>query len=401
MSYIGAEMTRRDKFALTPGSIGPLVGLALAVSALGLAACGDYIEGPPPAPYEPVEVVLEEDAGAPTPAPPAGETPRRDAGPATDGGAPSDAAVVERAIPAPLTGGHLYYSFGGEVHRIAARAGAAPENVSRALGKLGGPGTDTRITASRDSRWMLFTSDRFGGCSSECLVMAPSDLSWVDVVRPGGRAFTPQGVAAIRPVTGDLIVYAASGGPHQVDVFATRKVSGRWSEPVLLSRGSSYPYNNMPALTLDGTRVTFDCGQNMYPETGDNDACEVGIDGTGFRRVAFASMLPNARQSHVQNPHEGTDGLYFEAAWPVAGRAVAPEIIWRLPKGASVPVPAAPSDNAVSPCPLPDGRYAALWLAGPRNSRGDHELAVFGSGMSPIVLTPGVDVTDVGLGCAD
>lgn len=249
---------------------------------------------------------------------------------------------------------------------------------------------------------MLLTSGRFGGVTVESLILVPSDLSRVEVVRPGGQAVTPQGVAAISPGAGDLIVYAASSGPHVVDVFATRRSRGRWSEPVLLTGASTYPYNNMPALTLDGNRVTFDCGQNAYPETGNNDGCQVNVDGTGFRRLVTSTTLPNARQSYVQNPREGADGIYFEAAWPVPGRAVPPEIIWMLPKGGGVPVPVQPSDNAVSPCGLPDGRYAVLWLAGPGNTRGDHELAIHTRGApAPIVLTPGVDVTDIGIGCGD
>jgi len=363
------------------------------------AACGDYIEPAPLKPADPVEVVLDEDAEAPrTPDRDASGEPRREP-PRQDAGAGTDGAVVEYPVPPALTGGHLYYSFGGDVFRVAASRGARPENVSRALDKLGVAGEDVRLTASADSRWMLLTSSRFGCGGNDCLVLVPSDLSRVEVVRPEGRAFTPEGVATIVSGAGDLIVYAASSGPHAVDIFSTRKVAGRWLAPKLLTGASTYPYNNMPALSYDGQRVTFDCGQNPYPETGNNDACEVALEGTGFRRVASSTLLANARQSHVQNPHEGRDGLYFEAAWPVAGRAVAPEIIWMLPRGSSVPVPKQPSDNAVAPCPLPDGRYAALWLAGPGNTNGAHELAVFGDGATPIVLTPGVDVTDVGIGC--
>lgn len=377
-----------------------LLGTLVAGLSGAFAACGDYIEPPPLKPVERIDVVIDEDAEAPrAPSPSTSGEPAREPRRA-DGGAVADASVGEFPIAPALTGGHLYYSFEGSVFRVATTRGAVPENISRALDKLGNRGDDLRITASSDSRWMLLTSSRFGGASSDTLVLVPSDLSRVELIRPEGSPFTPQGVATIVPGAGDLVVYAASTGPHAVDLFSTRRVSGRWLAPKLLTSASTYPYNNMPALTHDGTRVTFDCGQNPYPESGNNDACEVALDGTGFRRIVTSSLLPNARQTHVQNPHEGRDGLYFEAAWPVAGRQVAPEIIWMLPRGSSVPVPKAPSDNAVAPCTLPDGRYAALWLAGPGNTRGDHELTIFG-GSSPIVLTPGIDVTDIGIGCGD
>lgn len=381
---------------------GALCGLAVVY-----AACADYIEPPLPEKADPVIAVLEEDA-APLhlATPEAGGEPVRDGG----GKLPPDPSEADAGpappIPPPLTGGHVYYTFDQHVWRIAAAAGARPENISTALDKFGTPGNDVRLTSSNDSRWMLLTSARFGCGFTACLVLVPSDLSRVEVVRPGGKVFEPQGVAAIKAVTGDLIVYPATGGPHLVDLFATRRRGGGWAAPVLLTAASTYPYNNMPALTFDGTKVTFDCGQNPSPETGNNDACEVNVDGTGYRRILGTNALPNSRQTYVQNPHVGLDGLLFEAAWQVDSGdpevVLRPEIIWRLPNDGGRPVPNQVFDNAVSPCTLPDGRYAMLWLGGPGNDMGDHELAVANrAATSAIVLTPGVDVTDIGIGCGD
>lgn len=398
-------MTRRPQLIASSWLSTPLLAVSLVTLTGTYAACTDYIEAPRITPAEPTVVVIDEDAEAP-------RLPSRDAGgePARhDSGRPSADGSVDGAttgpvypVPPALTGGHLYYTFDHKVFRVAAQRGALSENVSDALTRFGSPGDDARITASRDSRWMLVSSSRFDGGTNDSLVLVPSDLSRVEVIRPGGRAVTPEGVAAIAAGAGDLVVYASTGGPHMVDIFATRRQNGLWSDPQLLTGASTYPYNNMPALTLDGTRVTFDCGQNPYPETGANDACEVAVDAKGFRRRVTPSMVANPRQTYVQNPHEGADGLYFEAAWPIPGRDVAPEIIWMLPTAGGPPMPVLPSDNAVSPCALPDGRYAALWLAGPANTRGDHELAVFdrAAGTS-IVLTPGRDVTDIGIGCGD
>jgi hypothetical protein len=49
-----------------------------------------------------------------------------------------------------------------------------------------------------------------------------------------------------------------------------------------------------------------------------------------------------------------------------------------------------------------DGRFGLLWLAGPSNPDGFHELALVAQDGTLIsVLTPGVDVTDIGIGCSD
>ena len=72
-------------------------------------------------------------------------------------------------------------------------------------------------------------------------------------------------------------------------------------------------------------------------------------------------------------------------------------------EGGSVPEPiGANFTNAVSPCGLRDGRFGLLWLDGPDNRAGLHELTlVAADGTLIAVLTPGIDVLDVGIGCAD
>lgn len=370
-------------------------------------ACTDYLEPPRLEPTPPVLAVIDEDAESPRLASPeAGGEPARDGG----GRLVTDASIEAGPtypVPPPLTGGHVYYTRETHVYRIDATPGAVPVSVSERLDAFGEAGDDQRLTASLDGRWMLVDSARFGCGTTACLVLVPNDFSHVEVVRPGGRVFTPEGVSAISSGAGDLIVYPASNGPHLVDLFATRRRgTGVYSDAVLLTGASTYPYNNMPAITFNGTKVSFDCGQNPFPETGNNDACEVNVDGTGFRRLVSATTLPNPRQTHVQNPHWGLDGLLFEAAWPVDSGdpeiVLRPEIIWRLPSDGGLPVPHQVFDNSVSPCALPDGRYAFLWLAGPGNVRGDHELSIANrEATSAFVLTPRVEITDVGLGCSD
>lgn len=305
--------------------------------------------------------------------------------------------LVACAKGAPSTndgGGHLTWTEGDHVYRVAAEDGAEPEDVSRLLG---GGGRDRLLTQSRNGAWLTMSAERFD-CSGECLVRLSWDLTQGEAVKAGGADVYVQGTSAITD-DGETIVFPGQDGPHEVDLYATTRVDGAWGAPVLLTADSSYAYNNMPALTEDGAAVVFDCGREPYPESGGNDACRVGLDGAGWERLIGPDALPDPRNDYVQNPHEGPAGLLFESSWPIDGDN--PETIWLLPEGEGTPVPfSARYQNAVSPCPLPDGRVAMLWLGG--NDGGRHELVVAeADGSSEIVLTPGVDVADIGIGCGE
>lgn len=316
-----------------------------------------------------------------------------------DGGGFADAGPRGDAGPLPTVTGHAYYAVGDRAYRIAVAAGAAPFDVSAAL-DAHGPGTRDRwITASPDGTWLVLAADR-GGCGGECLVRVPGDLSRVEAVMPDGVELYPEGTPAITQ-GGDRIVFSSRDGPHETDLWITTLSGTTWSTPVLLTAAATRPYNNMPALDRDGTRAYFDCGQEPYPEGGNNDACSVGLDGSGFAIVTSAAALPDARQTHVQNPHPHPDGVLFEAAWPIGEES--PETIWLLPTGGGAPQPIGRTfGNAVSPCALADGRFLFLWLARPGNDDGKHELALAArDGTILHALTPGVDVADIGLGCSD
>jgi hypothetical protein len=314
-----------------------------------------------------------------------------------------DGAIVDPPPPPPPLptsgGGHFYYTLGNRILRIAAKQGAQAENISLALDRVSRGSRDRYPAASLDGAWLVFAASRFG-CQSECLVRVTRDLSSGEAVKPGGEEIYPEGMSAITS-NGDLIVFPATGGPHRMDLWVTRRQGNGWSAKQLLTAASPYPYNNMAALTFDGQRVTFDCGQVAYPEGGINDACEVGVTGSGFKKLVGRDALPNPRQNHVQNPHEGLDGLLFEAAWPVG--QTSPEIVWLLPKAGGAPTAIAKSfNNSVAPCPLPDGRFGILWLESPNNPQGKHELTVVErDGSKGTVLTPGIDVVDDGVGCSD
>jgi hypothetical protein len=201
--------------------------------------------------------------------------------------------------------------------------------------------------------------------------------------------------------TGTKIVFSTNGGPNAVDLYLTTYDGAAWSEPVLLTGESTYAYNNMPAMDAAGTRVTFDCGANPYPEDGANDACEVALDGTGFRKLVGPDALPGARYDKVQFPHYAPDGLLFEASFPVNDDT--PEIVWLLPLGGGEPQPIGQNfPNSVSPCALPDGRFVLLWLGREGNDEGKHELTLVArDGTLITTLTPDVDVADIGIGCGE
>ncbi len=301
----------------------------------------------------------------------------------------------------PTTGikGHFYYTYDDEVFRIEASSGAVAQNISEALAKLSEGSRDRRINASTDGTHMTISTDRFG-CEAECLALIPKSLASGELVKPGGEDAYTEGIAAVSN-NGELIIYPAQGGPHRVDLFATRKQGSGWSAPILLTSASNYSYNNMPSLSLDGSRIAFDCGAEPYPEAGSNDACEVKADGTGFRKIVSPSALSNPRNSYVQNPHEGVDGLLFESSWPIGDDH--PETIWLLPATGGSPKPIGTAfPNAVSPCALSDGRFGMLWLGRSGNATGAHELVVAErDGSSAITLTPNLDVNDIGIGCSD
>ena len=300
--------------------------------------------------------------------------------------------------PATADGVVITWTQGGRIWRSAAD-GQPAEDLTAALDLSTGSspaGEDRWVAPSPGGAWLAFSGTRFG-CAGECLLRVSADLSEGEAVLPGGVEVSLRGMPAIS-ADGLSVVYAAGDGPHEVDLWRTDRTAAGWSAPVLLTADSSFAHNNMPALSADGLRLSYDCGANPYPEDGDNDACVVNLDGTGWQRLVGPDALPDARYPFVQNPHEGPAGLFFEGSWPVNGDA--PETIWTLPTGATTPVQfSARYANAVAPCPLPDGRVAMLWLGG--NDAGVHELIVAAAdGQSELVLTPGLDVADIGVGCA-
>ena len=279
----------------------------------------------------------------------------------------------------------------GRLYRVAARAGATPEDLSAPLDARSPGGRDAWVDTSSDGNQLVLGTERFDPeCIGwPCLAVAPADLFAAELVRVGGVVVHPVGPGAI---DGDTVVVPLGDGPHETDLWAIRRQGDGWDEPQLLTGESPFAYHAEPALSVDGSLVAFECGDRPYGEIG-TSLCEVGSNGSGFR-VALkptdaSSGLPT--DAALRQPAFAPDGaLVFEATWDSG--------IWRLPVAGSPERLLLGGDNDGSPCVLPDGRIASLWLGRP-GSEGLHELKVSAlDGSEHANLVPGVDVEHLGCG---
>lgn len=288
------------------------------------------------------------------------------------------------------------YTFGGEVFAVDVDADpAAARNVSAALPRTT-PAADRWLVPSVGGAFFALSSDTDG--NGEVLVVVDKDVTVVDVVAAGGAPVFLEGMPAVRD-DGAAVFFAASGGPHALDLWRSdRDDSGAWSAPVLLTASSAQPFNNQPSLTRDEARLLFNCGQNRDPETGDNSACAVDVDGGAVDVVAAPDDLAAGRNSFVNFARDAGDGrIVFEGSWP-QDDGEPPETLWQK-SGAGAPTPAVARtfDNTVSPCVLADASIVALWL-GRGGSDGAHELTHIRSDGSFTTLAA-IDVDDIGIGC--
>jgi hypothetical protein len=314
---------------------------------------------------------------------------------------PGALATKPASIPAAASdeGGHLTYSLSnGRVYRIAAQQGATQEDVSLSLDGLASGSEDGLLNISPNGAWLVLTTDRFDPeCVGwSCLVIVPGDLSAGEVIRAGGQVVHPEGFSAVAS-DGNLIVYPGGDGPHGLDLWAVTRSGTGWSAPLLLTGDSPYAYNDLPAVSTDGSSVVFDCGDEPYGAQG-TAICEVASDGTRFRVLLTPAGSPAGfpDTGALHHPDYAPDGsIVFESDWDG-------EQIWRLPAGAAEPIRiTAEFGNDNSPCVLPDGRIASLWLDRPGGA-GEHEIKVMSAdGSSDIMLLADVDVFDVGLGCGE
>jgi hypothetical protein len=168
----------------------------------------------------------------------------------------------------------------------------------------------------------------------------------------------------------------------------TQRSGQEWSTPVLLSATSPYDWNGNPAISDDGSSVLFECGLQPYVDKG---VCEVSVAGDGFRVV-----VPALESYGTWSPDFAPDGsIVYELETAAEG-----ETVQRIPAGGG---PSALVNGAFrndnSPCVLPDGRIASLWL-GREGGQGFHELKIMNAdGSGYFMLRQDLDILDIGLGC--
>jgi hypothetical protein len=381
LSRFGGRRSRRLGVAAT--------GLALALPLF--VACSSDDPAAPPFTTRTLEdgaVVAEDGAVVPSPLED-GAVPVEPGGDAGgDGGTkpPGDAQVP------PVSGaGRVLYRYGGGYKLIEARAGAVPFDVLPKLASVS-PGSDARMNMGADGSLVSETT-RFG-CSTPCLAVYSPTLSAGEKVLPGGAA-----VREMRDVTpsvagGGTIIVHGGRGSHSTDLYVTRKTGGAWSASKLLTSASPYANNFKPQISPDGLKVVFDCGSDPYGSSGTN-ICEVNLDATGFRKVIGPDGGPGGG-ANTHSPSYDRDGsIVFEGEWTR-------EQVWRI-RGTGAPTRVNGTyGNDNTPCLLPNGKIASLWLDRSGNPSGAHELKLMnGDGTGMVMLVTGVDIVDTGLGCGN
>lgn len=292
----------------------------------------------------------------------------------------------------PADAGYVTYGDGTAVFRIAARPGAVPEDVSALVGAAGGA-PERRLNLSPGGATYVFETGDLGCASGSCVAVAPvGDPAAAALIAPGGAQVDgAEGRSAVDDA-GALVVFAASGGPHERDLFATRRAGGAWTSPQLLTAASPHAWNDTPSLSADASHLVFDCGPTANAGAG-GSICEVGVDGNELAVVVGPADAPAAVVSAgpVHHAAYAGDDLVFEADWDG-------ERVWRLGAGGPRVVAAVANDN--SPCALADGRIASLYLGRPGNPGGWHELKLMAAdGRELAMLVVGRDLVDEGLGC--
>lgn len=289
--------------------------------------------------------------------------------------------------------GHVTFASGDAVFRIEARTGASPENLSARL-TAGSRAADRRVNLSPAGTRYVFETGNLGCETGTCLAIAPvADLGAATLVRVGGAPIDAAESRSAVDDGGSLVVFAATGGPHERDLYATRDDGSGWSAPVLLTADSPYAWNDTPSLSADASHVLFDCGPTANAGAG-GSICEVGTDGSELGVVLTPDDAPAGTADAGPLHHAVYDGedVVFEAAWDG-------ERIWRMGGAGLAPI-ADGANNDNSPCVLPDGRIASVYLGRDGNTSGRHELKVMAAdGSAPLMLVLDRDLTDEGLGC--
>lgn len=284
----------------------------------------------------------------------------------------------------------ITYLYNDELYRIAALPGADPENISDTLDAISS-GADDSINVSPNGEWYLISSQRFhADCDGwACLTISNSDFSHNEVIISNGSVIHGEGPSAVNSA-GNSIVYSYENEVHIRDLWSVTRKAGQWSAPLLLTEASPFQYNTVPAISNEGDRVIFECGNEPYLN---KSICEVKLDGTGFRVV----FTPDSHYMAARTPDYAPDGTIV-AEIDVTEQG---ESIYKIvPDTGQITPVNLEFTNDNSPCLLSNGNIVSLWLDR-EGGNGVHELKVMdNSGSGYFMLLTDIDIEDVILGCA-
>lgn len=275
-----------------------------------------------------------------------------------------------------------------EVYRVEATPGAIPENISEDLDTLSPRAADIWLNISPDGRWLLMETERWGCTGWACLARVRADFSEGGLVLSGTEVLHPEGFSAISS-SGNLIVWVGQGcGTHARDLWLSQFSSGSWDSAFCLTQDATSTWNEQPAISADGGSVLFACDENI---------CGIDTSGNNLHVEIMLGDEPGSGSwSQIRSPDFDMEGnIVFEGEDNG-------EYVWRQDRlSCNMELINTDYSNDNSPCVLPDGLIASLWLNRPDNSEGLHELKLMnadGTGGFMLVTAP-VDVADIGIGC--
>ncbi len=281
---------------------------------------------------------------------------------------------------------YVSHMLNGHARVVEASEAGSATDISAFLSSLDG-GSEKWINISPDGEWLLMESSRLHNyCGSwHCLVYGRRDLTqFAAIETTSGDVIHPEGFSAIASDGNLIAAHVRQGGRD--DIVVSQNLGAYWSAPESITFASPSGYNHTPAISSDGQEILFGCG---------NDICSVNIDGTNLTTLISPSDKPEGG-SWSQIKHADFDpygNVVFEAEDSA-------ERIWTYNRQTGL-ISSVNSGltNDNSPCVLPDGQIASLWLNRPGSS-GDHELKVMNSsGSSYVMVIQNTDVGDLGTGC--
>ncbi|SFV68152.1 hypothetical protein MNB_SV-14-571 [hydrothermal vent metagenome] len=281
---------------------------------------------------------------------------------------------------------YVSYMLNGHAKVIEAKESGKVTDITQHLSTLSS-GEDSWINISPDGEWLLLESSRLhSACAGwACLIYGKRDLSEFHAITYGNNeVIHPEGFSAIG--SGGNIIVAHIQDNGRGDIYVSKKMGNKWSSPKSISSTSPSNNNINPAISADGKEVLFSCGENI---------CIVNSDGSNLKTLIKPSDRPTGSWSQIKSADFDTNGdIIFEAEDDA-------ERIWRYSRSSSqVSVINASQTNDNSPCVLPDGHIASLWLNRAENSTGGHELKIMNStGSNYIMAIEDKDISDFGIGC--